>query len=185
MIKCYPIAFQIVSQVIERLKQHPSCMFGIASWDKSYTMQDGTNIIMPKDFNPVIMLKEYNYEEVCEEKEILSFYLREHSHVASLQSMEELQTSYENDMTFFYNNGTIDAMTYGVSNRSGMAFIKQYFHVDQCSVIGDAHNDIDMIQAFQGSCVISACEEVKQIPTHHYVGCSVYLGYRKVTFVRI
>ena len=162
----HDIDFDAAMELIELLKSKPTVMFGISDGD------DFGNLQSPEDEgeSTLIGIQPIDPQQIISRKQINSFYLRDETKSKTGILYKELSERFKGRMAFHYNAGTIDVSAAGVSKRTGIIELMKLFGSHEVYVIGDGHNDIEMIEAFQGFSVEGAPDEVKRKAVHCYHG---------------
>lgn len=162
----HDIEFDAAVKLIAYLKTKPTVMFGISDGDEFGSIQT------PKDEgeSTLIDIHPIDPQIILDSKQINSFYLRDETTEKTHELYNDLNERFGKDMKFHYNTGTIDVSAAGVSKRTGILKLMELYNSKEIYVIGDGHNDIEMIEAFQGFTVDGAHDDVKEKAVHCYHG---------------
>lgn len=162
----HDIEFDAAIKLIEYLKTKPTVMFGISDGDEF------GNIQSPEDVGESTLIDIHPIDplQIIDSKRINSFYLRDDTPEKTHELYKDLNERFGKKMKFHYNTGTIDVSAAGVSKRTGILKLMELYHSKEIYVIGDGHNDIEMIEAFQGFTVEGAPDDVKEKAVHSYHG---------------
>lgn len=162
----HDIEFDAAIKLIEYLKTKPTVMFGISDGDEF------GNIHSPHDEgeSTLIDIHPIDPQLIINRKQINSFYLRDETTEKTHELYDDLNELFGKDMKFHYNTGTIDVSAANVSKRTGILKLMELYNSKDIYVIGDGHNDIEMIEAFHGFAVEGAADEVKEKAVHCYHG---------------
>lgn len=162
----HDIEFDAAIDLIKYLKAKPTVMFGISDGDEF------GNINSPHDEgeSTLIDIHPIDPQLIINSKQINSFYLRDETTEKTHELYDDLSERFKDYMKFHYNTGTIDVSAAGVSKKTGILKLMELYNSKEIYVIGDGHNDIEMIEAFQGFSVEGAPDDVKEKAVHCYQG---------------
>lgn len=90
---------------------------------------------------------------------------------SALHVAEQINQNFSTNVVAYANNFAVDVVPKGISKATGLDFVVEYAAADETEVysIGDAHNDIPMIEyGIHGCAMEMAADDVKQFATNVY-----------------
>lgn len=118
---------------------------------------------IPKTYSRLTHATPTNIDEILDKGVFNSFFFRCKTSDETHEYMKKMEKRFGDQISFHFNNGAGDVSCKGISKASGVEFIQKHFNPDSIYTFGDNHNDIEMIKAFNGFCIDSSVEELKQV----------------------
>lgn len=153
------IEINAVKGIVEYLSTLDLRMYGVSNGN-NFEMLFETDEYTPPDAS----LENDNPKEdnLIEKGVINSILTCGHSKSENEKIFDDIMSKYSDEVECYINNSTVDINAKDVSKKNAIDFICNYYGLDQCYVIGDGHNDIEMIGAFNGFAVDNAIDVVKE-----------------------
>lgn len=110
-------------------------------------------------------------EQVLEEGNFAQIVLSMTTLDSALHMAELINQYFSSTVVAYANNFAVDVVPKGISKATGLEFVVEYAEVEEEDVysIGDAHNDIPMIEYGMHGCAMEmSSEDVKQFATGVY-----------------
>lgn len=93
---------------------------------------------------------------------------------------ENVNLHFGDIVTAFANNFVVDIVSKGINKATGIDFVSAYASVNDEDVycIGDSHNDVPMLEAYDNSAVVSmAYDEVKDVAHYEFDNVADYIAF--------
>ncbi len=156
-----PIERGTALELVDDMERRSTALYGIASLHKHSRLFLHPDLASSQAHNTE-GLPQFSREEVEQDGEIISMFLRGYDPQDSENLYHYLTGAYEGRLAFHYNGGAIDVTAPGISKTEGVRTLGRLHPGSRVCVIGDEMNDLDMIRAFHGFSVTTGNETVKQ-----------------------
>ncbi len=116
-------------------------------------------------------------DEILEKGIYNSFFFRCKNADETHEVKKKMERRFGDQISFHFNNGSTDVSCKGISKASGVKFIQDHFNPESIYTFGDNHNDIEMVKAFNGFCIESSVEELKQVAQRSFPDLTACITY--------
>lgn len=134
------IDYECATKIVQHFIRHPLKGFGVSD---GINFGKFSNSVQPSKFNTAI-----NPEEIIEKGDINSFYIN--TGQLKNEDIYSFLRKFDKYISFFKNVDTIDVVAREVSKASALQRIKQKIGKKRVITIGDNHNDLSMIEKYEG-----------------------------------
>ena len=169
------ISHETAVELADFVKRKKVVCFGAAGLESSGMLYDSRPEI--RDLEREKMKIEKLTEESFRQMTVISFFIKNESDEKAELLAKELFQLFDGRLSFHCNKDVIDVTAYGVSKETGVRWIEEYYHPDKVDVIGDALNDLSMIQAYHGYYITSGCAGLKQYAERGFANMEECLTY--------
>lgn len=143
----------------------------------SYVVNDGINrhkvVVDPQliDQRYPTLQPDMPEEKVLDDGNFAQIVLSMTTLESALHMAEQINQNFSTTVVAYANNFAVDVVPKGISKATGLEFVVEYAELKEEDVysIGDAHNDVPMIEyGIHGCAMDTAAEDVKQFATGVY-----------------
>ncbi len=143
----------------------------------SYTVNDGLNrhkvTVHPNlpDHHYAHLQDDWSEEQIMDLGRFAQIVFSCSTPEAAYALAEKVNQYFGNSVSAYPNNFVVDIVPKGISKATGLDFVQAYCESDddQTFCMGDSHNDIPMLEAFENSAAIAlAPSEVKIAATYEF-----------------
>lgn len=149
---------EIIPSILNHLLTYDLYLYGANDGFKV-----GRNIFKPKpNYKPT--LTGLSADDIIQSKRVAVMFASFVDFNDADKCAKELNELFYGQVSCYSNNENIDIGPFGTSKKTGIDFIVDHLEIDpEIHVIGDAFNDVLMIEGFGGYTVENGSDEVKRI----------------------
>lgn len=152
--------FEDAKELVEELIQDEDLLVGVSDGDRFGTIQQGNIQFKKGQISKKVRRVPTDWQLLYKKDVLNSVYMRHQDVDKAWQLCQYLTEKYEGKLNFHFNHGAIDVTVAGISKKTGIELLEKMLN-NPVAVIGDGHNDLPMIEAFNGYSMTAAPEDVK------------------------
>lgn len=152
----------------------------------SYVVNDGINrhkvVVRPnlQDHRYPHLDPDWTEEEIMDSGRFAQLVFSCTTPESALELADMINHYFGSSVTAYANNFVVDVVPKGVSKATGLEFVEAYSDLDDDATfcIGDSHNDIPMLEAFDNSAAAAlAPAEVRECAAHEFPTVGSYIEF--------